>query len=183
MILAIVFVGVNLFVLGSTKGNMRKQAQALPRALVYYFPEQEGSPEQDHVLEQTQPLLQGGQIDTVYVFGTAKTVTLTEAYVKRHNPQVDLVTNTYGLSVYEVAYALGKTMKVEAVVVVDNENRLQRAVYDMKKFDMQVVGYPVERLKNLDVWGMLYEGWIALKDFCVVNVYKYEPQKLSGATG
>ena len=181
IVLVVIFVVLNMIVLSSAKADLYQGGQPgtlQADGIVYYFPDDDWNSEKSHIMEMSLPILEDGNIDTVYIFGTSKTVLAAEKYLEDNHIQVNYVTNTNGLSVYEMSYALGKLLDVESIVLVDNENRLQRALYDIKKFDLEVTGYPVERLKNGDIFEMLYEGTTAVKDFCVVNVYQYEPGKL-----
>lgn len=183
VVVVIIVVGVNFWVLTVAKNDIysgNDSASLSADGLVIYLPEDKWDSDMEHKLQYVKQVMMGKKIETIYIFGTPKTVLNTEAFLEENKIDVNLVTNTHGLSVYEMVYALENKVQndVSTLVFVDQDNRLSRTVYDAKKLGLRPTGVRAEQMKQGNWMDVGIESVLTVKDFIVVNIFKYEPTKL-----
>lgn len=183
VVVVIIVVGVNFWVLTAAKSDIytgNDSASLSADGLVIYLPEDKWDSDMEHKLQYVKQVMMGKKIETIYIFGTPKTVLNTEAFLEENKIDVNLVTNTHGLNVYEMVYALDKKVQtdVSTLVFVDQDNRLSRTVYEAKKFGLRPTGVRAEQMKQGNWIDVGVESVVTVWDFVVVNIFKYEPSKL-----
>ncbi len=129
-------------------------------------------------LDYAVSLVRHDSVTNIAVYGNAHYVAFAEEHlVEEGIPKENIITDTGELSVYDSIYSIANIYQMNSVIFVDYEDRIKRELYVAEKFDLTASGVANEKM-DLSLYERLKEGFLKVRDFAVVNIYKYRPNSL-----